>query len=66
MHVLNAKGRNSGLELTLCTDGKWRPAGCAESPKTFGTEELAADHGQQIHAAGKLTHWQLTPAKEGS
>lgn len=64
MHTLTATGELSGMEMTLCKDGKWRPAGSVENVKQFSSAEAAARHGQNIHSTGRMLHWTFTVTEE--
>jgi hypothetical protein len=64
MHVLNAKGKGSRMELTLCKDGKWRPSGFVENAKLFFTVEEAEQYGYHIHDEGRMQHWTFTVTEE--
>ncbi len=64
MHTLTATGEQCGLELTLCTDGKWRPSGFVESVRQFPSAEAAELHGQNLHGTGRMLHWTFTVTQE--
>ncbi len=63
---LTARGQQSGMELVLCKDGKWRPDGgfVDVARKRFKTYNAAEEHGKEIHGRQRMLHWTFTVVKE--